>query len=164
MRSFLSSLRHGRGLALLGVLAVAAASAQIAPRGTAKIDVRFGILEVGADGRPAFVETRRVPNEIGQAYGWIATLEPSTEPISWSEELVLPSAPQLWDRRSTTGRFAVSDDRTMGLTRGVLQPGDTELAQFWSVTAGDPSGTYRLTVKVLDGTVADFTFELFDAR
>ena len=160
------SLRYGRGLALLAGLAfaTATATAQIAPRAQARIDVRFGILEVSADGGTEFVETTRVPNEIGQAYGWIATLAPRSEPTSWSEELVLPRAPQLWDRRETSGRFAVSDDRTMGVTRGVLPAGETELAQFWSVTAGDPSGSYRLTVKVLDGTVAEFTFELVDAR
>jgi hypothetical protein len=145
-------------------LVCAAASAQIAPGAQARIDVRFGILEVSPDGRTQFVETTRVPNEVGQAYGWIATLEPSPEPIAWSEELVLPSAPQLWDRRAETGRFAVSDDRTTGLTRGVLAPGESELAQFWSVTAGDPFGTYRLVVKILDGTVAEFTFELVDPR
>jgi hypothetical protein len=124
-----------------------------------KLDVRFGILVSSADGDEQFVETTRVPNIAGQSYGWFARVEPGAEPVVWIEELKLPAPPKIWD-----GPTAVSEDRTTAQTRGVIAAGESEFSSFWSITAGDPSGRYSLVLKISDGVVAEFEFDVVDAR
>ncbi len=123
------------------------------------IDVAFGILVSAGDGRAEFVETTRVPNVIGQAYGWVATIAPRPTPFQWFEELRLPTAPREWDSAA-----AVSVDRTMAQSRGVVPANAGEFSNFWVVTAGDPNGRYSLVVKVSDGVVADFAFDVVAAN
>jgi hypothetical protein len=126
------------------------------------VDARFGILVVAQDGSQRFVETRQVPNVVGQSYGWVARVEPRSESVSWSEELTLPTAPRVWGAAQGSPGVAVSDDRGTALTRGTLPAGGTELFHFWGVAPGDPSGTYRIVVKLSDGVVAEFEFEVVD--
>jgi len=138
------------------VIAAALMSWSLSAAAQTKINVRFGMLVAGADGGTQFVETSVVPNVVGQAYGWIATIEPRSEAVSWTEELRLPSPPRMWDAQ------AVSDDRKIARTRGVVQPEDGEFFSFWEITPGDPNGSYTVVVKVSDGVVAEFTFEVVE--
>jgi hypothetical protein len=98
-----------------------------------------------------------VPNRIGQFYGWIATIEPLSEAVVWTEELKLPTPPKVWD-----GPAEISNDRRAARTSGIVQPNQQEFSSFWEITAGDPSGRYSLVLKVFDGIVADFTFDVVD--
>jgi hypothetical protein len=128
-----------------------------------KLDVRFGIFVADGNGREQFVETDRVPNVEGQSYGWIATMEPLPESVTWTEELRLPRAPLQWGVPSGRGN-AVSDDRTAARTSGVILAGDTEFSSLWVITPGDPNGAYSFMVKVADGVVAEFTFHIVPAN
>lgn len=148
-----STLSVARLLVTLACFASVAAAAQ------PKLEVRFGIIDLDAGGQATFVETTRVPNVPGQSYGWVATMEPSAEPISWTEELRLPREPARWEVSQGLA-LALSDDRTAARTSGVLLPGETQFSRFWTITAGDPSGTYSIIVKVFDGVVADLAFEV----
>jgi hypothetical protein len=143
-------------LALLALMTIVSSASVAQP----KLDVRFGIVVVEPDGQSKFVETAQVPNVVGQVYGWIANIEPSVDPITWSEELKLPKSPLTWPR----GGINVSEDRKAAQTRGSVLPGESEFSNFWIVTPGDPTGTYSVIVKVFDGVVADFTFEVVDSR
>lgn len=125
----------------------------------AKIEVRFGILAVDAAGQEQFVETDRVPNVVGQSYGWIATIEPLGASVTWTEELKLPIAPLTWDVNGAL-KVAISDDRTTVHTSGVLLAGESEFSSLWSITPGDPNGAYSILVKVSDGVVAEHTFNV----
>ena len=146
------------------VAAVLTASALALPlAGQTKLDVRFGILVAGNDGQAEFVETAQVPNVAGQTYGWIATIEPLRDPFTWTEELRLPKPPLEWDVVEGPA-VAVSDDRTAARTSGVVLPTETEFSSFWSITPGDPNGPYLLIVKVSDGVVAEFTFNVVTAQ
>jgi hypothetical protein len=126
------------------------------------VDARFGILVAAQDGSQRFVETTQVPNVVGQSYGWVARVDPRAQTVSWSEELTLPNAPRVWGGAQGSPDVAVSDDQTAALTRGTLPAGGTELFHFWDVAPGDPLGRYRIVVKLSDGVVAEFEFEVVD--
>ena len=128
-----------------------------------ELDVRFGILVAGSDGEEGFVETAQVPNVVGQTYGWVATIEALEDPITWTEELRLPKAPLEWDVVEGPA-VAVSDDRTAARSSGVILPTEREFSNFWSITPGDPNGAYSFIVKVSDGVVAQFTFNVVAAQ
>jgi hypothetical protein len=127
-----------------------------------KVDAHFGILVSAQNGSQRFLETTRVPNVVGQAYGWFARIDAHSDGVSWSEELTLPSAPHLWGGTQGNPGVAVSDDRTVALTRGTVPFGGNELSHFWVVAPGDPTGSYRIVVKLSDGVVAEFEFEVVD--
>jgi hypothetical protein len=122
------------------------------------LEVRFGILVADDDGSVSFVETTQVPKVAGQAYGWVASVAPREVEIPWSEVLRLPKSPMTWPSAGTD----VSDDRTAGQTRGIVARGEQQFSHFWMVTPGDPSGGYLLTLRVFDGVVAEFAFELVE--
>ncbi len=124
------------------------------------VTARFGVLTSAGDGAPAFVETTQVPNVPGQAYGWIAQIDANAKPVSWSEELTLPSAAHRWDGTQGRADVAVSSTGTAAITRGTISPGETEFHHFWAVAPGDPSGKYRVVVRVSDGVVAEFAFDV----
>jgi hypothetical protein len=124
----------------------------------AELEVRFGILVAGGGTETEFVETTRVPNVVGQSYGWRATIAPRPAPFEWFEELRLPTPPREWE-----GAAAISDDRKVAQTHDVVPPYATEFSNFWVVTPGDPSGRYSLVVKISDGVVASFSFDVVDA-
>ena len=124
-----------------------------------KLDVRFGIMVTNSDGLAEFVETTRVPNVPGQVYGWIASIESSVDRLAWTEELRLPRPPLEWDVIEGPA-VAVSEDRTTARTTGVVRPTEREFSSFWTITAGDPNGTYSLVLKVFDGVVAECEFSV----
>lgn len=141
----------------LAVVAIAVLSPLTAE---SKIDVRFGILASAGDGTTQFIETSRVPNVVGQSYGWIARIEPRAESVVWFEELKLPRPARVWGVAAGDPNVAVSESRTIAQTRGTVSPGETDFANFWSVAPGDPNGRYIVVLKVSDSTVAEFTFEV----
>src|SRR5262245_7672710 len=121
-------------LSVARILVVLACFASVPPSiAQPKLEIRFGIIDVGAGGEATFVETTRVPNVPGQAYGWVANLEPSAEPISWTEELRLPREPARWEVEQGPA-LVLSDDRTAARTSGVLPPGETQFSNFWVIT------------------------------
>ena len=143
---------RARGHALFVQLVMAIALTCFpSPRLTAQaeLEVRFGILVAGGGNEPQFIETTRVPNVVGQAYGWMATIAPRPAPFEWFEELRLPTPPREWE-----GPSAISDDRKVAQSHDVVPANATEFANFWVVTAGDPNGRYSLVVKISDGVVA----------
>jgi hypothetical protein len=125
-----------------------------------QLDVRFGMLTAATDGTAQFVETSRVPNVVGQAYGWVALIGPRADAVTWVEELTLPASPRIWGVATGDARAAISEDRKTAQMRGVVLPTESEFSNFWSVTDGDPNGRYSLVLKVSDGVVAEFTFDL----
>ncbi len=74
-----------------------------------------------------------------------------------------PEPPLEWDVVEGPA-VAVSDDRTAARTSGVVLPTETEFSSFWTITPGDPNGPYLLIVKVSDGVVAEFTFNVVTAQ
>lgn len=125
------------------------------------LEFRFGILVIAQDGTEQFIETKEVPNVEGQGYGWIGMIAANPRPIAWSEELTLPVPPRVWDGPS---RDAISVDRKTAVTRGTIAPNGESFYNFWSVEPGDPLGTYKITIRVDDGVVAEFKFDLVSPR
>src|SRR5690349_12895196 len=98
------------------ILVVLVGLAALPSSAQSKLDVRFGIFVADGNGE-RFVETNRVPNVAGQTYGWIATIEPLPEAVTWTEELRLPRAPLTWGVPRGPAN-AVSEDRTAARTNG----------------------------------------------
>jgi hypothetical protein len=128
------------------------------------VEAHFGVIAVAKDGSRRLVETTFVPNVPGQAYGWTARLEPRSEAVSWSEEMVLPKPPRIWGGTKDNPNVSVSADRMIALTRGTIPPGERDFFHFWAVVPGDPVGPYRVELRISDGVVATFHFEVVDSH
>jgi hypothetical protein len=107
----------------------------------------------------SFVPNRLLPLKDGQAFGWRMQLRNPPRQVRVREELTLPAEPKTWGdpepglRRKTTpdGRTAVTDQ--------LLEPKDGVISQSWTVTQGDPKGTWVIKVRVDDGPEHVFRFD-----
>ena len=100
-----------------------------------------------------------VPNAVDNGFGWIARLEAPRHQVRVREELVLPSAPAIWEVGPDT---RISDDGTTAITEMTLSGADGTLVNGWSLSEGDPAGEYTLRI-IVDGVrVQEMTFLVTD--
>lgn len=140
--------RHLAGACALAL--AAAASAQ--PRA----DVQVLKAEVGllgprdAAGLQRFTPSALLPLRDGQEFGWRLVVRTRQPFVRVREELTLPAEPRTWgDPEPEIQRRTTPDGRT-AITLWRLAPQDGVLQSAWTVTTGDPPGTWVLTLTVED--------------
>lgn len=122
-------------------------------------DARFGVIKQTPEGGLSVAETQRIPNRQGVTYGWVIRLDKDRDKVRWREEFVLPGAPEQWNLGGAES-IEVSEDGTTAITERTVATNDGEIANWWSVAAGDPSGEYVMRVYVEGNLVKTFDFRL----
>lgn len=111
--------------------------------------------QAGLVGPPAAASSQFVPSTVlplrdGQEFGWRMKLQTKLTQVRVREELTLPAEPRTWgDPEPGLKRKTSADGRT-ATTELVLTPVDGVIQFTWTVTTGDPKGTWLLKVKVED--------------
>jgi hypothetical protein len=151
-----------RGL-LLPALALAVAGA-VAQQPAAPGSVRILSAQSGLFGDPggdleSFVAGTRLPLRDGQVFGWRMQVQTDKPRVTVREELTLPSEPATWgDPEPDVKRRTTADGRT-AVSEYQLEPRAGFIANSWSVTSGDPKGTWVIKVKVEGHPERVFRFE-----
>ena len=101
------------------------------------------------DGDNRFARASRIPKVEGQSFGWRIKTR-CTGPVRFREVMSLP-APGDWslDPEEQPGT-TISDDQTTTTTIDYAACKQGWVEHVWTVAAGDPAGTYVITVE-LDG-------------
>jgi hypothetical protein len=142
----------------LPVLALAALAAWTATTATAAPAAAVQVLraEVGllgapdAAGRQAFSPAGVLPLRDGQEFAWRLVVKTSKPFVRVRETLTLPAEPRTWgDPEPDVKRRTTPDGRT-AITEWRLAPQGGVLQSAWTVTTGDPPGTWVLTLEVED--------------
>ena len=106
----------------------------------------------------SFVPSSVLPLKDGQAFGWRMQVRTQARLVRVREELTLPAEPRTWgDPEPGLKRKTTSDGRT-AITELLLEPKDGLISQSWTVTQGDPKGSWVLKVRVEDGPEHIFRF------
>ncbi len=106
----------------------------------------------------SFVPSSVLPLKDGQAFGWRMQVRTQARLVRVREELTLPAEPRTWgDPEPGLKRKTTSDGRT-AITELLLEPKEGLISQRWTVTQGDPKGSWVLKVRVEDGPEHVFRF------
>jgi len=123
--------------------------------------VRFGLIDIGADGEEHFTATQDLPPDDGQAFGWVLEVETTRPSIRWQEHLRLPHEPADWGDAASDPDVLLSRDGASAMAQGEDLVEDGELSRFyWSLAAGDPSGDYELDLAIEGRPIAHFVFKV----
>ncbi len=120
--------------------------------------------QAGLLGPPAadvsqFVPSANLPLQDGQQFGWRMQLRTKLTTVRVREELTLPAEPRTWgDPEPGLKRRTLADGRT-ATTELLLVPVDGVIQFTWTVTRGDPAGTWLLKVQVEDLPVQTFRLQ-----
>ena len=123
-----------------------------------ELQAQFGWFVPDAAGNTSFVETRSIPNTPGQSFGWVIEVGAVSDPIWWTEQLMLPEAPASWGELESQANVSISRDRRTITTRDESEAIDGLIYNMWKVIEGDPSGQYSIRVTLSDGRSAEFLF------
>ena len=123
-----------------------------------ELQAQFGLFVPDAAGNTSFVETRSIPNTAGQSFGWIIEVGAVSDPIWWTEQLMLPEAPASWGELDSQANVSISRDRRTITTRDESEVIDGLIYNMWEVIEGDPSGQYSIRVTLSDGRSTEFLF------
>jgi hypothetical protein len=122
---------------------------------------RFGVLEVAEDGRERFVPTDAVPAVDGTTVGWVLEVRTERASLAWTERVQLPAAPADWGDAVDDPDVEIAADGRSVVARGEDAVEGGELRRFyWSLSAGDPAGEYRVDVALEGRPVASFRFRV----
>ncbi len=101
-------------------------------------------------GRQPFRPGTLLPLRDGQEFAWRLVVKTNRPFVRVREELTLPAEPRTWgDPEPDVKRRTTPDGRT-AITEWRLAPVDGVLQSAWTVTTGDPPGTWVLKLKVED--------------
>jgi hypothetical protein len=141
--------RHLSAALLLALATGAAAAPQADAVQVLKAEV--GLLgPPDSSGRQDFRPGTLLPLRDGQEFAWRLLVKTRKPFVRVREELTLPAEPRTWgDPEPDIKRRTTPDGRT-AITEWRLAPEDGVLQSAWTVTTGDPSGTWVLTLKVED--------------
>ncbi len=120
--------------------------------------------QAGLLGPPAAALSQFVPSTMlslhdGQQFGWRMKLQTQLATVRVREELTLPTEPRTWgDPEPDLKRKTSADGRT-ATTELLLVPVDGVIQFSWTVTRGDPAGTWVLKVQVEDLPVQTFRLQ-----
>jgi len=146
---------------VLAAASCAAHAADPAASGGAKATVlkaESGLFTPVDAAAPGFVATTALPLKDGQAFGWRIQLRTQARMVRVREELSLPEEPKTWgDPEPGLKRRTTPDGRT-AITELQLEPVNGVISQSWTVTSGDPKGTWVIKVRVEDGPEHVFRF------
>ncbi len=148
--------------ALAACLLVQASPASLAAPATDKpvvLKAEGGLFAPGDGADSAFVASKVLPLKDGQVFGWRIQLRHPARAVRVREELSLPAEPKTWgDPEPGLKRRTTADGRS-AITELQLTPRDGFISQSWTVTTGDPKGTWVIKVRVEDGPEQVFRFE-----
>lgn len=116
---------------------------------------QFGISTWEDDSGYVFTETDHTHLVPGTIFGWRLKLREPMSTVMLREEFVLPAAPAYWGLGPDT---QLNEDRTVAITERRVSPTDGWLSREWTMTAGDPPGTYEMRVFLNDELVKTFHF------
>jgi hypothetical protein len=126
---------------------------------TSVLKAESGLFGTSEAGTQTFVATRALPLKDGQAFGWRIQLRTQATTVRVREELTLPAEPKTWgDPEPGLKRRTTPDGRT-AVTELQLAPRNGFISQSWTVTTGDPKGTWVIKVRVEDGPEHVFRFD-----
>ena len=153
-------------LVCAGLTAAAAgppkAQAQAQAQAQARVIVtqaQAGLLGPPAAALSQFVPSTTLPLQDGQQFGWRLQLQTKLKTVRVREELTLPAEPRTWgDPEPDLKRKTSADGRT-ATTELQLVPVDGVIQFSWTVTRGDPAGTWVLKVQVEDLPVQIFRLQ-----
>ncbi len=159
---FPSNWRAVRCAMLLVALAAlsVACSERSAPERAVPNRIEFGIWRPDANGDLQFEATDEVPYVAEQPFGWRLRSGAPSRPVKWVERLELPAPAESWEGVAESPNVTLSEDGRTATTFGAALPGDTFIGNVWYVSAGDPTGEWRLTIEFEDGRKASFRFRM----
>ena len=95
-----------------------------------------------------FTPSARVPLQDGQTFGWRMSVQTSKKKLLVREELTLPREPQTWGDPEPDLKRKTSPDGRTATTEVWLEPRDGFIFHTWTVTQGDPKGSWVIKVSV----------------
>jgi hypothetical protein len=141
--------RHALALAL--ALPAFAPQAAATPAAVQVLKAEVGLLGPRDEaGRQSFTPSDVLPLRDGQEFAWRLVVKTRQPFVRVREELTLPAEPRTWgDPEPDVKRRTTADGRT-AITEWRLAPLNGVLQSAWTVTTGDPAGTWVLKLKVED--------------
>ncbi len=101
---------------------------------------------------------RQIALKEDEQHSWIIEVKPAAHARKIREVYTLP-APATWGASETKGN-RVSADRKSCVNRGTLAAGQKYMFNTWGMSAGDPTGAYRIDVYIDDELVKTFQFDV----
>lgn len=145
--------------ALLLAFAMLAASAAPGDQKSLVLKAESGLFAPGDGGDSGFVANKVLPLKDGQSFGWRMQLRHPTRTVRVREELSLPAEPKTWGDPEPDLKRKTSADGRSAITELHLTPRNGVISQSWTVTTGDPKGTWVIKVRVEDGPEHVFRFD-----
>lgn len=151
MRHRLAAHVRAVALAALGFVAPGLPAGTAVAQGVQVLRAEVGLLAPpDAAGRQAFTPARVLPLRDGQEFAWRLVVQTRQPFVRVREELTLPAEPRTWGDPEPDIRRRTTPDGRTAITEWRLAPRDGVLQSAWTVTAGDPPGTWVLTLTVED--------------
>ena len=143
-------------------LAALAGAAGAAPAADDVVVLRAEVGLLGprdAAGRQPFTPGTLLPLRDGQEFAWRLVVKTKRPFVRVREELTLPAEPRTWGDPEPDVRRRTTPDGRTAITEWRLAPVDGVLQSAWTVTTGDPPGTWVLKLKVEDQPVREFRLQ-----
>ena len=151
MRHRLAAHVRAVALAALGFVAPGLPAGTAVAQGVQVLRAEVGLLAPrDAAGHQAFTPAGVLPLRDGQEFAWRLVVQTRQPFVRVREELTLPAEPRTWGDPEPDIRRRTTPDGRTAITEWRLAPRDGVLQSAWTVTAGDPPGTWVLTLKVED--------------
>jgi hypothetical protein len=142
-------IRTRLGLVLIAL--IAGTPGATAQDGVQVLQAEVGLFGPRDDlGRQSFQPGTRVPLRDGQEFGWRIVVKTNKPFVRVREELTLPAEPRTWGDPEPDIKRRISPDGRTAITEWRLAPVNGVLQSAWTVTAGDPPGTWVMKLKVED--------------
>lgn len=152
--------RTGLRLLCLWVLCTLSSIGAVAgAESTAVVKAESGLFGPADQLASAFTPSKVLPLRDGQAFGWRMQVKTPARTVRVREELTLPAEPKTWGDPEPGLKRKTSPDGRTATTELVLEPRNGVISQSWTVTRGDPPGTWVIRVRVDDGPEVVFRFE-----
>ncbi|MFN9744664.1 MAG: hypothetical protein ACK57B_03320 [Betaproteobacteria bacterium] len=151
MRHRLATHVRAVALAALGLAALGQPGGMAVAQGVQVLRAEVGLLApADATGRQAFTPAGVLPLRDGQEFAWRLVVQTRQPFVRVREELTLPAEPRTWGDPDPGVRRRTTPDGRTAITEWRLAPQDGVLQSAWTVTTGDPPGTWVLTLTVED--------------
>lgn len=154
------AVRRGLLLPVLALAVAGAAGQQPATPGSVRIlSAQSGLFGGPGGDLESFVAGTRLPLRDGQTFGWRMQVQTDKPRVAVREELTLPSEPTTWGDPEPDVKRRTSPDGRTAVSEYQLEPKAGFIANSWTVTTGDPKGTWVIKVKVEGHPERVFRFE-----
>lgn len=143
--------RIGHRLAVVPMLLALCAPLAAAPAGVQVLQAEVGLFGPRDElGRQSFQPGRHLPLRDGQEFGWRIVVKTNKPFVRVREELTLPAEPRTWGDPEPDIKRRTSPDGRTAITEWRLAPVNGVLQSAWTVTTGDPPGTWVMKLQVED--------------